>query len=666
MDKLRMVLCLAVTTIMVCFCMNTDAKALEDDKSEGNGYNSQCYYNMLDDEQKSIYNELYLKCDNFTSDCTDTNEYDDTLYKAFTLACPIKNKESIQNAYNALKWDNPQFFWLSDCLDFLYGKSGYDDDKIMVFCIKEYKNKSDRDEEKRIIEENITAFKKELDSKCFKYDIEKEKFVHNYIVDRAIPLSDFDMYSNGFGSSFGSSAGIMGNACKANERGYSVAFSLLLNYVGIKNVSVIGMDSDYNYHYWNVVCLDGKWYNTDIFNDDFNNKIVYDYFNQGLKSDKLSYVSDTESMYGFPVEKLPVVNNDNYVVPQPQKIVFENDLAESMSLNEGENICLSVEVPDDAYNVTYEWFKDGVSLGEKYNSSKLEISDAKTDNSGKYSVCAISHLLSNQEKTFSKECNLTIKKKVTENPPADNPVIVIPEKKPPVQNPPQQKPSVVSQPDNTKPSADKDKKPQEVNTVNEKTITDKISIDFNVDKSGIASADYIVDKDNLNKEQKSKLDSLNLSELKSEKEKIEKAIKSVTVVSSGNTEMYGDKIFKDSVVLDFSYSTQFLFPVNVTLNFNSKSFNSTLYYVYYLNEGTGKPEYCGTAQSNGSNSITLTLSHCSKYLLTQSPPENKHNDIINSTVYTKSENPHTSDKSNVDYYIIALLSSICILIRKKL
>ncbi|MBQ8912533.1 MAG: hypothetical protein IJ054_00620 [Lachnospiraceae bacterium] len=70
--------------------------------------------------------------------------------------------------------------------------------------------------------------------------------------------------------------------------GYSLAAYNLLNQAGIPTRVITGYGGDgrpdETNHMWNMVCLDGKWYNMDITWDDTNGKMpTYNYF---LKNDK--------------------------------------------------------------------------------------------------------------------------------------------------------------------------------------------------------------------------------------------------------------------------------------------------------------------------------------------------------------------------------------------
>ncbi len=89
-------------------------------------------------------------------------------------------------------------------------------------------------------------------------DAEKAMVLHDYIVANT-SYSDKRQDKNRV-----SEAGVFVDH-KANCQGYSLAYGILLKKAGIKVRYVV---SEKMGHMWNLVCIDGKWYNTDITWDD--------------------------------------------------------------------------------------------------------------------------------------------------------------------------------------------------------------------------------------------------------------------------------------------------------------------------------------------------------------------------------------------------------------
>lgn len=88
---------------------------------------------------------------------------------------------------------------------------------------------------------------------------------------------------------------------KAVCEGYAKAFQYLLQKVGIQSFMATGIGNG-GKHAWNIVRIDGKYYNVDLTWDDVKSDIIYTYFNitdEEIKS--LSHILDKESEDFAPV-----------------------------------------------------------------------------------------------------------------------------------------------------------------------------------------------------------------------------------------------------------------------------------------------------------------------------------------------------------------------------
>lgn len=102
-------------------------------------------------------------------------------------------------------------------------------------------------------------------------DYEKEKAIHDYLVNHFSYDQDFDIYTiRGF---LQNNEGV----CQA----YADTFQLLMNLIGIQCITQSGIANGVS-HAWNIVLLDGEWYNVDVtWDDPISTKDIlrYDYFN---------------------------------------------------------------------------------------------------------------------------------------------------------------------------------------------------------------------------------------------------------------------------------------------------------------------------------------------------------------------------------------------------
>ena len=108
-------------------------------------------------------------------------------------------------------------------------------------------------------------------------DYESVKAVHDYIIKRV----EYDYNSKG--TNYTDIEGFRENRMVC--QGYSMAAYVLLCDMGIP-VRIVtgtaGADGKSEAHAWNVVKVDGKWYNLDVTWDDAGgDKVVYDYFLKG-------------------------------------------------------------------------------------------------------------------------------------------------------------------------------------------------------------------------------------------------------------------------------------------------------------------------------------------------------------------------------------------------
>lgn len=140
-------------------------------------------------------------------------------------------------------------------------------------------------------------------------ELQKEKAIHDYLINTT--KYNYDNFKNGIYDPNDHSAYgplILGTGvCD----GYAKAMNLLLNKVGIESFVVVGIGNG-TPHAWNIVKINGKYYNVDSTFDDpigMGDILRYTYFN---KSD--SFFSSDHSRYdlGIPIPKCVDTKYDNY------------------------------------------------------------------------------------------------------------------------------------------------------------------------------------------------------------------------------------------------------------------------------------------------------------------------------------------------------------------
>lgn len=118
-------------------------------------------------------------------------------------------------------------------------------------------------------------------------DYEKVKFTHDYLVENCTYNIDRDGPVNCL---FGK---------QSNCNGYALSFCLIMQRCDIECKYITGLN-----HAWNVVKLDGLWYNIDVTWDDTGGEISYDYFLKGRADWKKHDSTEATAGYQYKEDKI--------------------------------------------------------------------------------------------------------------------------------------------------------------------------------------------------------------------------------------------------------------------------------------------------------------------------------------------------------------------------
>ena len=231
-------------------------------------------YDLLSDDQKKVYDKLYYVVLDLGESCDASSL---TMDEALDL----------MKVFSA---DNPQFFWFDE-----YYRCYYDSHKHPTSIKAE---DLDRDAILRMCDE--------IDENRSEYvftgtDLEKIRQIHDYL-DRTIWYEE-----NEYDQTLYSALVLKKTVCA----GYASAFSYLCKLNGIDAVKIMGnvyMASGLEYHAWNYVALEGRWYAMDLTWDDSKcpEDFCYDYFLIGLETvvdgDRFIDVRKPDYDFGIPVE----------------------------------------------------------------------------------------------------------------------------------------------------------------------------------------------------------------------------------------------------------------------------------------------------------------------------------------------------------------------------
>lgn len=196
------------------------------------------YYDQLNDSQKALYSQMYTAAKNLDS--------------SFDLEETV-DKTDIETVFRCLNCDHPELFWLASRYNYQYIEST---GEIVAVTLSYNETAEDITTSQQSFDaacSSILAGARELDG-----DYAKEKYVHDALIDRA----EYDSGSSLNQSAY--SALVNGSTVCA---GYAKSFQYLMQQLNIPCYYVIGT-SEGEDHAWNIVLIDGSFYNVDVTWDD--------------------------------------------------------------------------------------------------------------------------------------------------------------------------------------------------------------------------------------------------------------------------------------------------------------------------------------------------------------------------------------------------------------
>ena len=196
----------------------------------------------LDQKLQVLYDEMKESCLQFNEE--------------FITKVEELNMDEIEKVYDAIELDHPEIFWLET---YEARKKWFTDAEVNTNkTIKLYFNttKEEAIEIKKRIEPNyqrIIDVAKELED-----DYEKIKYVHDELINIGKYIKNDELYNHSMVSIFDTGETV----CV----GYSEGFKFIMDNLGIKAISSwdITQEDENKNHEWNMVYLEGDWYNVDV------------------------------------------------------------------------------------------------------------------------------------------------------------------------------------------------------------------------------------------------------------------------------------------------------------------------------------------------------------------------------------------------------------------
>ncbi len=162
-------------------------------------------------------------------------------------------EEDAIKIFNAVAYDNPQFFWLGGGCTWYYSPKGTATSIVPIYTRTAA--------EVAAIKPKVEAAVKSVTAEALKKDtlFERVKYIHDYVVNRTT-------YTDKGSDYIREAEGVLIYG-KALCEGYSNTFSYLCQSIGIKTASAVGTGNG-GKHMWNIIQLDGNWYHMDVTFDD--------------------------------------------------------------------------------------------------------------------------------------------------------------------------------------------------------------------------------------------------------------------------------------------------------------------------------------------------------------------------------------------------------------
>lgn len=259
------------------------------------------YYLMLEPELKQLYKQIYANAR--------------ATVKSFAPVINV-NLNELTTVFEAVFNDHPELVTVDPGYSCMYLEDG-----TCVEISLEYNNLINDEASLSRYEEKALELIKEANA--LGSDLEKEKYIHDKLAELVVYNSNAPMNQVAY------SAIENGQSVCA---GYARAFQFLMQELGIPCFYCTGYAGEA--HAWNIVLLDGKYYNVDVTWDDMN-PLTYNYFN---KTD--AEFSNTHVRTGLSVY-LPACtgsadggNSEDNMISQPEEDVEEPGDGEPVSEEE--------------------------------------------------------------------------------------------------------------------------------------------------------------------------------------------------------------------------------------------------------------------------------------------------------------------------------------------
>lgn len=290
-----------------------------------NEYQNKYLYSQLGENGKIIYEKLYENKENLKTG-TYTIQFGNIFYDILSQENGSdKLQEEYQTAIEAFTYDNPDVFYIDvtkmyiniETIQKIFSTKYnvyINSAKDPTYLLDGFTSKEQIDQ----CESQVIAVKNQiLNQIAGKNDIEKMRYIHDYLVDTI-------EYDQTFGEKniYNIYGALVSKTCVCE--GYAKASQYLLNEAGLENIIITGTatnsDGKTENHAWNYVNIDEKWYAIDTTWDDpiivgggkLTNTIRYRYFLKGSSTMNKNHFISTKFTSGGQDFEFPKLSITDY------------------------------------------------------------------------------------------------------------------------------------------------------------------------------------------------------------------------------------------------------------------------------------------------------------------------------------------------------------------
>ena len=290
-----------------------------------NEYQNKYLYSQIGENGKIIYEKLYENKENLKTG-TYTIQFGNAFYDILSQENGSdKLQEEYQTAIEAFTYDNPDVFYIDvtkmyiniETIQKIFSTKYnvyINSAKDPTYLLDGFTSKEQIDQ----CESQVIAVKNQiLNQIAGKNDIEKMRYIHDYLVD-TIEYDQTFVEKNIY-NIYGA---LVSKTCVCE--GYAKASQYLLNEAGLENVIITGTatnsDGKTENHAWNYVNIDEKWYAIDTTWDDpiivgggkLTNTIRYRYFLKGSSTMNKNHFISTKFTSGGQDFEFPKLSITDY------------------------------------------------------------------------------------------------------------------------------------------------------------------------------------------------------------------------------------------------------------------------------------------------------------------------------------------------------------------